>query len=199
MKRNWIILAAIVGVVAVAMVFTAALGVVGFLVARGAVSSQKLADVAYAQASTPVSPVPSNSSQGNYQGMMGGRRGRTGGYGMMGGGMMTNGSYGPMHTYMVQSLADQLGLKVEDVQSRIQAGETPYQIAQSQGKTDNEIKTLMQTAHDEALKSAVAAGVITQAQADWMDQHMEQMWQNGGTGGCPGGMWGNPQATQPAK
>ncbi len=44
--------------------------------------------------------------------------------------------------------------------------------------------------HDEMLKQAVADGVLTQQQADWMDQHMEQMWQNGyGTGGCP--MWGS--------
>ncbi len=127
------------------------------------------------------------------------------GYGMMGRGtgfgpgMMANGSYGPMHTYMIDALAAQIGMTPEELQAQIDSGKTPYQILSDQGKTAAEIQTIMQAAQDEALKQAVAAGAITQAQADWMDGHMEQMWQNGfgpGSGGCMGGRWQNQNTTQ---
>ena len=157
---------------AVGLVVLVALGIAGF---------------AYAQSQTPPAPY------GAGRGMMGGfGSGMMAGRGMMGGyrsGMMGNGGYGPMHEYMVAALAEELGLTVEDVQSRIEAGETPYQIAQSQGLTDEQIRDVMEQAHDAALDAAVAAGALTQEQADWMDQHMEQMWQNGGAGfgPCHGG------------
>jgi len=120
------------------------------------------------------------------------------GYGMMGGrGMMGDGTTGPMHTYMIEALAPRLGLSVEDLQARIDAGETPYQIAQAQGMTDEQIVTLMSEAHTEALQAAVDAGVITQEQADWMSQRMGQMGQNGGRGYRAGGCTGDPQGMGP--
>jgi hypothetical protein len=150
------------------------------------------AGLAYARSQTP--PPPYGVGRG---GMMGAGygAGMMGGRGMMGGagtGMMGSSTYGSMHTYMVAALAEELGLTVEDVQSRIEAGETPYQIAQAQGLTDEQTVDLMERAHDAALAAAVAAGALTQAQADWMDQHMEQMWQNGGAGfgPCRGGTAG---------
>jgi Protein of unknown function (DUF2680) len=118
--------------------------------------------------------------------MMGGQYG---GYGMMGGfGMMGAGNYGPMHQYMVEALAEALKLTPEEVQSRIDGGETPWQIAQSQGLSQDQIQQLMLDAHDKALDKAVEAGLLTQEQADWMDQHMESMWSGDGTGfgGCHG-------------
>ncbi len=109
--------------------------------------------------------------------------------------MGANGSYGLMHTYMVDGLAQALGVSSQDLQTRINNGETPYQILQSMGKSATEISTILTQAHKYALDKAVSAGTLTQAQADWMDQHMDQMWQNGfgpGYAGCPG--W-NAQAT----
>jgi hypothetical protein len=115
------------------------------------------------------------------------------GHGMMGGGrgMMGNGTYGPLHEYMINELAKGLGLTAEEMQTRIENGETPYQIAQSLGLTDEQISALFLQAHDDALAQAVADGVITQEQADWMDEHMEQRWEDGVPGfgpgtGCPG-------------
>ncbi len=116
---------------------------------------------------------------------------------MRGGRVAGQGAYGPMHTYMIDALATKFNLSVEELQAKIDAGERPYDIAKAAGFTDAQIQDLMEQAHDEALKAAVAAGVLTQEQADWMDQHMEQMWENGGgpgrTGGCPGmgGRWSN--------
>ncbi len=123
------------------------------------------------------------------QGMMQGQ-GYGYGRGMMGGGrgmMGLNGNYGAMHTYMLDALSQNLGLTSQELQTRLNNGETVYQIAQSQGKTADQIQTLLQDSQDSALKNAVAAGVLTQAQADWMDQHMEQMWQQNGfiMAGCP--------------
>jgi len=114
-------------------------------------------------------------------------------YGMMGGqyegyGMMGTGDYGPMHETMVDALAEALNLTPEEVQARIDAGETPWEIAQSLGLSDAQIQQLLLDAHDQALDQAVDAGLLTQEQADWMDQHMESMWSDDGAGfgGCHG-------------
>ena len=142
------------------------------------------AGLAYAQTRTP--------GQGGYgQGMMGnggrygpGMMGRQGGRGF---GMMGGQGTGPMHTYMVEALAEALDLTPQTVQDRIAAGETPWQIAQSTGLPDEQVRDLLHQVHDTALEKAVAAGAITQEQADWMDTHMDQMWENGfgpGAGPC---------------
>ena len=128
--------------------------------------------VAYAQSQQPPTP-----GQGyGYGGMMGG------GYGMMG-----NGGYGPMHQYMVDALATALNLTPEQLQTRIDNGDTPYQIAQSQGLSQEQIQQVIEDAHDQALDQAVKDGALTQEQADWMDQHMESMWSGTFGGfGCHG-------------
>jgi hypothetical protein len=169
--KKFLIIGSILGVVLIA------LGVVGF---------------AFAQAQTPQPATPDSG-----WGMMGGSR-----RGMQGSGMMRGGrglgqeAYGPMHTYMINALAEKLGLSVEDLQAKIDAGERPYDIVKAAGLTDEQIQSLMEQAHDEALKAAVAAGALTQGQADGMDQRMEQKWADGGpgqAGGCPGmgGRWSN--------
>jgi hypothetical protein len=55
----------------------------------------------------------------------------------------------------------------------------------------------MSASHDAALQEAVKAGWLTPEQAEWMDGHMNQMWDGnysnhcgGGTGYGPGG-WGH--------
>jgi hypothetical protein len=58
----------------------------------------------------------------------------------------------------------------------------------------DEIQNLMLSAHDTALEDAVANGQLTEEQAEWMDSHMEQMWNDeygeGDFGGhCGGGGW----------
>lgn len=190
-----------------ALITILAFGVVGF---------------AFAQAQTPPAPQPpvtdgTTQTQPGW-GIMGGwmHRGNLPGLaarvGMMNGrqgfrqGMMSGyaqGMVGPMHEAMLAALAGKLGLSVDELQAKIDAGETPLEIAKAQGLTDDQIQEFMEQAHDEALKAAVAAGVLTQEQADAMDQRMESMWQNGmmsgrmlggfGRGGCPGMGAQNPQ------
>jgi len=110
-------------------------------------------------------------------------------YGMMGGyGMMGSDGYGPMHDSMVTALADAVNLTPDEVQSRLDNGETPWQIAQSQGLTEEQAQQVVLDAHDKALDQAVESGLLTQEQADWMDSHMESMWSGSGAGygGCHG-------------
>lgn len=110
------------------------------------------------------------------------------GYGMMGGrGRMAatdRGLYQDiLHDYMVTAWAEQLGLSVEDVQSRLDQGETMSQIALAQGKTFEEFRTLMVTVRSQAIEQALADGKITQEQADWMKQRGAGMMGGQGVSG----------------
>jgi len=135
------------------------------------------AGFAYAQTQNPQDEtVPFGTPRG---------RGMLGRFGQS---MMQSGEYGPMHESMEQALAAKLGLTEGEIEEKLAAGETMWSIAQAQGMTDEEISALMLTARDEALKAAVAAGTLTQEQADWMSQRMQQMGGFGmGAGNCGGG------------
>lgn len=96
--------------------------------------------------------------------------------------MQNGGTY--LHTYMVTALADKLGLKVDDVNARITAGETMYDIAIADGVKAEDFPALMVEIRAQAVSAAVKDGVITQEQADWMNSH--SMGRGGyGTGNCP--------------
>jgi len=99
-------------------------------------------------------------------------------------GPMMNGE-GPMHTFMVTEFAKKLGLNVNDINTRIAAGETMYDIALSAGVTAEEFPAVMTEVRANALNAAVAANVITQEQADWMKSR--GYGQGGmGSGNCTG-------------
>jgi len=104
-------------------------------------------------------------------------------------GPMRNGE-GPLHTFMVIEFAKKLDLNVNDINTRIAAGETMYDIALSAGVTAEEFLTVMTEVRTAALDAAVKANVITQEQADWMKSR--GFGQGGmGTGTCDGtGMQG---------
>jgi hypothetical protein len=98
------------------------------------------------------------------------------------------GEYGPLHDYMYTAFAQALGLTPEELETRRQAGDTLWDIAQEQGLTAEQFQAMMTTARTSAINQAVADGVITQAQADWMLERMNQMQGYGvGDGSCPGG------------
>lgn len=133
------------------------------------------AGLVYAQAPTPNTP---NDAQD-----WGYRRG-----GMMGGnGMARGAAAGPMHDEMVAVFAEKLGLDVEVINTRLTAGETMLQIAESEGVTGDEFTALMLDARTAALDKAVANGDITQEQADWMKSRWQQGAANGAFGGCMSG------------
>jgi hypothetical protein len=101
-------------------------------------------------------------------------------------GPMPNGQEGPLHVYMMQALSDVLGLDAAQLEARIESGETPYSIAIAQGKTPEEIPALFASARSKALDLAVAAGAITQEQADWMKTRGFGRGGGMGTGACDG-------------
>ena len=64
-----------------------------------------------------------------------------------------------------------------------------WEIAEAEGLNDEEIRELMFSSHDAALADAVLEGWLTLRQADWMNDHMNQMW-DGDHDHC-GGVSGN--------
>lgn len=96
------------------------------------------------------------------------------GFGHMGRGFgyLPQGEPGVMHEIMEEAMAASLGLTVEELEARHEAGETYWDIARAQfpGITDEEILDKMAQARDNALQAAVEQGLITQDQADWMGQ-----------------------------
>ena len=111
-----------------------------------------------------------------------------------------SGNYGPLHTYMLNAFAQALGLTPDELNTRLQAGDTLWVIAQEKGMTAEQFQTMVTTARTTALNQAVTEGVITQAQADVMLERMNTMMGEGfgpgyggmmnggngvGFGGCP--------------
>ena len=130
-----------------------------------------------------------------------GRGGMMGGYGpggMMGGrGYCNYDDQGTMHNYMISAFAKAVGLTVEQVNNRLNNGETLTQIAKAQGFTGDKLPQMVKDVWQAALNQAVSDGVITQAQADLMLQHMQDYMGEGfglGFGNCP--MWDGDE-TQP--
>jgi hypothetical protein len=111
--------------------------------------------VALAQAPQPVNP-------GN-----GGGMGMGNGAGPMGPYAIT-GQAGPLHDYMVNAMAEALGISPADFEARQAAGKTAYQMALDLGISADKIPTLLSGARAKALDAAVADGGISQQQADWM-------------------------------
>ena len=144
---------------------TLALVIVATLVAALLTTGQ-----AFAQGTTPPNPQAPGTGYGNGGGPMGGR-------GMRGGGMVGNGI---LHDAMIAVYAQELGISVDDLNTRMTNGETMAQIATEKGLTVEEFRTLMVDARSQAIDQAVKDGTLTQEQADWMKQRGTRM--NGGAG-----------------
>jgi hypothetical protein len=107
--------------------------------------------------------------------------------GMGYGPMMAQGQIGPLHTNMVEAFAAKFGLTVDEINTRLAAGERMYDIALSAGVAADEFPALMQEVRNQAISAALADGVITQDQADWMLSHAFGRGGFGqGVGACSG-------------
>lgn len=138
------------------------------------------AGYAYAQSAQPQS---GTFGPGTMQGeMVGvgrhGRGGIHGSYGSAGEGFV------PMHDYILEVFANAFTLSVDELQARLEAGETMFNIAEGQGVTLEEFRSTMIEVRTTAINQLVADGVITQEQADWMLERMSRMWQGVGSGEC---------------
>ena len=150
-----------------------------------AVLSLSLAGMAFAQGQPPPSseypygPDMMDGYGGHDYEMMGY------GFGMMG----WEGEEGPMHESMIDSLAESLVLSPQEIEARHDAGESLWEIAEAEGLSDEGIRELMFSSHDATLENAEINGWLTPEQADWMNEHMNQMW-DGDYDHC-GGVSGN--------
>jgi hypothetical protein len=97
--------------------------------------------------------------------------------------MMQNGG-GWMHDYVEQALAAKLGLTEAQVEEQFAAGKTMYQIALDNGIKQENLTDFLNGVHQDAFAAAVKDGVMTQQQADWMLQRMQNRG-GYGTGNCP--------------
>ena len=70
--------------------------------------------------------------------------------------------------YMPAAMADVLGLTVDDVNTRLAAGETFYTIALSKGYTADQLSALMTDVRNTAITLATANGVITADQSAYL-------------------------------
>jgi len=114
-------------------------------------------------AQTPTqTPVP-GAGQGTGSGMRGGMKG-----GEIKGGMMGSAAQTFMQDEAEKVFAAKLGLTVEEVATRLKAGETHAKIAESKGITGEAYTALVKEVNTKAIDAALAAGKITQAQADEM-------------------------------
>jgi hypothetical protein len=94
--------------------------------------------------------------------------------------------YGPMHDYVEQALAAKLGLTEKQVEDLLGSGKPMYRIALDNGILQEELSDFMNEVHKDAFATAAKDGIMTQVQADWMFQRMQNLYQNGyGAGNCP--------------
>jgi hypothetical protein len=106
------------------------------------------------------------------------------------------GGYGAMHDYVEEALAAKLGITEKAVEDALASGKTMYQIALDNGIKEADVAALLTEVHTTAFDKAVADGVITRAQADFM---LQRMTANGfNSANCPmqngqGGQFGRGQ------
>jgi hypothetical protein len=162
--------------------------VVGVLVA-----ALGTAGYVYAQSSTPQTPFGRGMGMGQGRGMRGGMMGAGQGQGMVPGS-------GIMHDEMVAAFAAKLGMSADELDARIDKGETMFQVAASKGFTAEQFTTMMTEARAQAVDQAVKNGKLTQEQADFMKTRGPgQMGGGRGRGGMGQGRTANadcPYATQ---
>lgn len=83
-----------------------------------------------------------------------------------------------LSNYMPIAIAETLGMSVDEVNSLLASGETFYTIALSKGYTADQIAVLMDAVRAKAIDLALADGVITVEQAEWLLTNQGGMNQN---------------------
>lgn len=96
-----------------------------------------------------------------------GQGGGRGGFGVTSGLTVQNED---VHDLMMEAWSVDLGISVEDLNARLEAGETMSQIVLSTGLSFDEFRALKAEIHASIAEQALAAGYITQAEYDWMIQ-----------------------------
>lgn len=131
------------------------------------------------------------AQQGFGRGMHGGFRG------MRGGAFGPGAHMGGPQTSLVSVAADHLGLTVSELVAELEGGRSIADVAQEKNVDVQKIATAFMAERESWISQAVEDGRMTQQQADWMLEHMEEEVQEhlsepfsfGGRG--PDGCWGD--------
>ena len=140
-----------------------------------ALSAFGTAGVVSADPGNPPGNGNNNQDHPKFNGMKG-RDGMMGRGGIVG---RSGKSDGPLHMLLVAAFAEAIGVTPVAFQAKLDGGMTILQVLREAGKTDDEIRVLIHDAYAAALVKAVAAGLITQDQADWLQQKHDKVWANG--------------------
>lgn len=70
---------------------------------------------------------------------------------------------GPLHDYVYSALANQLGMRVEELEAALDDGKTLVEIAEEQG-IDTSLREILQNARQEAREQAIEDGVIDEGE-----------------------------------
>jgi len=89
---------------------------------------------------------------------------------------------GLLHDAMIAAFADALGLSVDKLNTRLEAGETMADIAISTGLTLEDFRDLMVEVRTLVYDQAVADGTLTEEQAEWLKSRGSGRYMNGGMG-----------------
>jgi len=80
-----------------------------------------------------------------------------------------------MHEQVWTAVAKKLGLTYAELNTALQNGQTVAQLAQAKGVSVDTLKTTALEAMKTSFAELVKQGVMTQEQADWMLDHMDDM------------------------
>jgi len=100
-----------------------------------------------------------------------------------------------VHNLMMEAWSAELGLSVEELETREAAGEPMSRIALSTGVSFDEFRSLKTAVNTSVAEQALAAGYIDQAQYDWMIQAAQRQMSGRGNGTRVGTANGTPQGT----
>lgn len=165
-----------IGVLVVAAAVAAGFGGAQVAAAQRAAITAAQSQVAPAPAPRGINPIQPGPGRGP---MMGGRRdGRGFGRGQALGGLVQK-----YRDQIHAATAQALGLSTQDLDKELASGKTLGQIAAEKNITPQDFRTKFAEAMADVLKQAVAAGDLTQAQADALLAHIK-------TGAWPGMMGG---------
>lgn len=125
------------------------------------------AGAVFAQTETPEDDFTGMTLRYNGRSKSGGRGGY-GGSGTMLRDNLVGTQDGLLHDVMITVYSDALGISVDDLNTRLEAGETMAEIALSTGLTVEEFQAIMLDVRAAALDQAVADGLMTEEQAEWL-------------------------------
>ncbi len=116
------------------------------------------------------------------------------------GGKLGGARMGGVQQAMRDAAANVLGITTIELTTQLRSGQTLAQIAQANGTTEQAVVTAALAAAKIQLDQAVAAGTLTQAQADTvysaLQQHGSNVLLHGGRGHGGRGRWGAPTTPQ---